>query len=164
MSQEMAVKVALDSMDRRLLGIIQEDCTLSVQQLGERVGLSANPCWRRLKRLEAEGVIRKRVALIDPEKVGLGLTAFVTIRTNRHDLAWLESFAAALARIPEIVEAHRMSGDVDYLLKIMVEDIAHYDGVYRRLITAVPGLSDVSSTFSMERLKSGTALDLTLLA
>ncbi len=151
-------------MDRRLLGIIQEDCTLSVQQLGERVGLSANPCWRRLKRLEAEGVIRKRVALIDPEKVGLGLTAFVTIRTNRHDLAWLESFAAALARIPEIVEAHRMSGDVDYLLKIMVEDIAHYDGVYRRLITAVPGLSDVSSTFSMERLKSGTALDLTLLA
>jgi Lrp/AsnC family transcriptional regulator len=151
-------------MDRRLLGIIQEDCTLSVQQLGERVGLSANPCWRRVKRLEAEGVIRKRVALIDPEKVGLGLTAFVTIRTNRHDLAWLESFAAALARIPEIVEAHRMSGDVDYLLKIMVEDIAHYDGVYRRLITAVPGLSDVSSTFSMERLKSGTALDLTLLA
>jgi Lrp/AsnC family transcriptional regulator len=160
----MAAKVTLDPIDRRLLGIIQEDCTLSVQQLGERVGLSANPCWRRVKRLEAEGVIRKRVALIDPEKVGLGLTAFVTIRTIRHDLAWLESFAAALARIPEIVEAHRMSGDVDYLLKIMVEDIAHYDGVYRRLITAVPGLSDVSSTFSMERLKSGTALDLTLLA
>jgi Lrp/AsnC family transcriptional regulator len=159
----MAHRPVLDSIDRRILGIIQQDCTLSVQQLAERVGLSANPCWRRLKRLESEGVIRARVAVLDPEALGLSLTAFVAIRTNRHEAAWLEAFAAAVARIPEIVDAHRMSGEVDYLLKILVADMAHYDRVYRRLIADVPGLIDVSSTFSMERLKSGAPIDVTAL-
>ncbi|MBV8684277.1 MAG: Lrp/AsnC family transcriptional regulator [Caulobacteraceae bacterium] len=159
----MAKIADLDSIDRKILGIIQEDCTLSVQQLAERVGLSANPCWRRVKRLEAEGVIRSRVAVLDPQALGLALTAFVAIRTNRHDADWLAAFAAAVARIPEIVEAHRMSGDVDYMLKVLVADIAHYDRVYRRLIAAVPGLIDVSSTFSMERLKSGPQVDVTAL-
>ncbi|HEY2048394.1 MAG TPA: Lrp/AsnC family transcriptional regulator [Caulobacteraceae bacterium] len=154
----------LDPIDRKILGIIQRDCTLSVQQLAERVGLSANPCWRRLKRLEAEGVIRARVAVLDPEALGLSLTAFVAIRTNRHEAAWLEAFAAAVGRIPEIVEAHRMSGEIDYLLKILVADMAHYDRVYRRLTADVPGLIDVSSTFSMERLKSGAPVDVSTLA
>jgi Lrp/AsnC family transcriptional regulator len=160
----MARKPEIDSIDRKILGIIQEDCTLSVQQLAERVGLSANPCWRRVKRLEAEGVIRKRVAILNAEVLGLAMTVFVSIRTSRHDVAWLETFAAAMSRIPEIVEAHRMSGDVDYLLKIVVEDVAHYDRVYRRLITIVPGLSDVSSAFSMESLKYGVAIDLSTIA
>lgn len=157
----MTKNVELDPIDRRLLGILQEDCTPTVQQLSERVDLSANPVWRRIKRLEAEGVIQRRVALVSQEAVGLPMTVFVSIKTNRHDLAWLDSLAAAMDRIPEIVEAHRMSGDIDYLLKILVQDVGHYDRVYRRLITAVPGLSDVSSSFSMERLKSTTAIDLT---
>jgi Lrp/AsnC family transcriptional regulator len=156
----MPEKPELDSIDRKILGIVQEDCTLSIQQLADHVGLSANPCWRRLKRLEAEGVIRGRVALLDPEALGLAMTVFVAIRTNRHDLAWLDTFAAAMGRIPEIVEAHRMSGEVDYLLKVLVADMAHYDQVYRRLIAAVPGMSDVSSSFSMERLKYGTQVPL----
>ena len=156
----MAASVDLDPIDRRLLGILQEDCSLTVQQISDAVGLSPNPVWRRIKRLESEGVIERRVALISPEAVGLPMTVFVSIKTSRHDVAWLDSLAAAMSRIPEIVEAHRMSGDIDYLLKILVRDVGHYDRVYRKLITAVPGLSDVSSSFSMERLKSTTAIDL----
>jgi Lrp/AsnC family transcriptional regulator len=159
----MAKIIDIDPIDRRILGIVQEDASLSIQQLAERVGLSANPCWRRLKRLEAEGVIRARVALVDQDAVDLPMSVFVFIRTNRHDVAWLDGFAAAVARIPEIVEAHRMSGDVDYLLKIIARDVAHYDRIYRKLITAAPGLSDVSSSFSMERLKATTRIDLTAL-
>lgn len=156
--------IELDPIDRRILGIVQEDATISIQQLAERVGLSANPCWRRLKRLEAGGVIRARVALVDQDAVDLPMTVFVAIRTNRHDVEWLEAFAAAVLRIPEILEAHRMSGDVDYLLKIIARDVAHYDRIYRKLITAAPGLSDVSSSFSMERLKSTTRIDLATVA
>ena len=154
----MSKNVQIDAIDRRILEIIQRDATYSIQDIGEHVGLSTNPCWRRIKRMEDAGIIERRVAILNPVKLGLGVTAFVSIRTNKHTPDWLASFAAGIRSIPEIIECHRMSGDVDYLLKIAVADIAHYDRIYQELIAAVPGLSDVSSTFSMERLKYGTAL------
>ena len=154
----MSKNVKIDTIDRRILEIIQRDATYSIQDIGEQVGLSTNPCWRRIKRMEDAGIIERRVAILNPVKLGLGVTAFVSIRTNKHTPDWLASFAAGILSIPEIIECHRMSGDVDYLLKIAVADIAHYDRIYQELIAAVPGLSDVSSTFSMERLKYGTAL------
>ena len=152
--------VETDDIDRRILNALQEDASRSIQEVADLVGLSSNPCWRRIRRLEHAGVIAKRVALIDPSKLGLGVTAFVTIRTSRHDAEWLDQFSSAVRTISEVVECHRMSGDVDYLLKVVVRDIAHYDHVYQRLIRKVSGLSDVSSTFSMERLKHDTAIDL----
>ncbi len=148
----------LDSIDCRILLLLQADATAPIQAIADAVGLTANPCWRRIKRLEDEGVIRARVAVLDAEKVGLGATAFVAIRTDKHSPDWLAAFARAVAAIPEIVECHRMSGDIDYLLKVAVADIAHYDRVYQRLITLAPGISDVSSTFSMERIKQSTVL------
>jgi Lrp/AsnC family transcriptional regulator len=148
----------LDPIDRKILHLIQRDASLSVQEIADQVGLSANPCWRRIKIMEASGLIERRVALVNAAKLGLGVTVFVTIRTDKHNPEWLASFAEGIAAIPEILECHRMSGDVDYLLKVVVADIAHYDRVYQALIAKVPGLSDVSSTFSMERLKDGTAL------
>ncbi len=149
----------IDRIDRRILAELQADSTLSVQELADRVGLTANPCWRRVKRLEEAGILAKRVALVDPAAVGLTTTVFVSIRTGRHDPEWLAAFARAINDIPEIVECHRMSGQVDYFLKIVLSSIAHYDEVYQRLITRVPGLVDVTSAFSMESLKYGTALD-----
>ena len=148
----------IDPIDRKILRLIQQDATLSIQAIGDHVGLSTNPCWRRIKRMEEEGLIERRVALVNPAKIGLGVTVFVTIRTDKHNPEWLSQFASGVQSIPEITECHRMSGDIDYMLKVMVSDIAHYDRVYQRLIANVPGLSDVSSTFSMERLKYGTAL------
>lgn len=133
---------------------------MPVQQIADQVGLSVNPCWRRIKLLEEGGVIERRVALVNAEAVGLGMTAFVSIRTNQHNQKWLEGFAKGVQKIPEIIECHRMSGDIDYLLKVVIRDIAHYDRVYQKLISEVHGLSDVSSTFSMERLKHGVKLDL----
>lgn len=158
----MAIFDEIDAIDARILGIIQDDATLSIQQIGDRVGLSTNPCWRRIKRMEDAAIIERRVAILDPAKIGLGVTAFVTIRTDKHNPEWLKLFAQGVRAIPEIIECHRMSGDVDYLLKIAVSDIAHYDRIYQQLISAVPGLADVSSTFSMERLKYGTALPVKL--
>lgn len=152
--------VELDSTDRKLLALLQEDASLSVQELAERVGLSANPCWRRIKRLEAERVIERRVALVDPVAVGLPVTVFVRINTGQHSAEWVMRFAAALDSIPEITECHRLSGDVDYLLKVLVADIADYDRVYNELIRRVPNLTDVSSMFSMETLKSTTRVPL----
>ncbi|MEM6627057.1 MAG: Lrp/AsnC family transcriptional regulator [Pseudomonadota bacterium] len=156
----MAKRVELDDIDRRILGIIQEDATRSIQDIADSVGLSSNPCWRRIRRMEEAGVIKKRVALVDSKALGLTATVFVAVRTNRHDKAWLADFAKGVRSLPEIVECHRMSGDVDYLLKVVVRDISHYDAVYQRLIAAVPGLGDVSSAFSMEPLKHSTAIDL----
>lgn len=153
----MTDKLQIDAIDRRILGILQSDATLSIHDIGEQVGLSTNPCWRRIKRMEDAGIIERRVAILNPTKLGLGVTAFVSIRTDKHTPEWLASFADGIRSIPEIIECHRMSGDVDYLLKIAVGDIAHYDRIYQQLIATVPGLSDVSSTFSMERLKYGTA-------
>jgi Lrp/AsnC family transcriptional regulator len=148
----------IDRIDRKILHLIQRDASLPVQEIADQVGLSANPCWRRIKMMEASGLIEGRVALVNAAKLGLGVTVFVTIRTDKHNPEWLDCFAQGIAAIPEILECHRMSGDIDYLLKVVVADIAHYDRVYQALIAAVPGLSDVSSTFSMEKLKAGTAL------
>lgn len=154
----MANESQIDTLDWAILRELQTDASLAIHEVGERVGLSHNACWRRIKRLEESGVIARRVALLDPEKVGLGTTVFVAIRTQRHDPQWLDAFSRAVAGIEEIAECHRMAGDVDYLLKLSVRDIAHYDRIYRKLIAAVPDLADVSSTFSMERMKASTAL------
>jgi len=150
----------LDTIDKKILGILQNDCTRPIKEIAADVGLSNNPCWRRIKRLEDNGVINRRAALIDPTKLGLGVTAFVTIRTDSHSTEWLTAFKKAVMNIPEIIACDRMTGDVDYLLRVLVHDIEHYDNVYQRLIKSVPGLSDVSSTFSMEKLKQGPAIDL----
>lgn len=148
----------IDSIDRKILDLLQVDATLSIQQIGDRVGLSINPCWRRINRLEKAGIISRRVALIDPVKVGLDVTVFVAISTTHHNIEWLKSFAEGIQKIPEILECHRMSGETDYLLKMAVRNIAHYDEVYQKLIATVPGINDVTSTFSMEKLKETTAL------
>ncbi len=149
--------ISIDAIDRKILTCLQRDATLPVAEIAERVGLSTTPCWRRIQRLERDGVIVGRVALLDPDKLNLGVTVFVHIRTAQHNAAWLEKFAAAVAAIPEIVELYRMSGDIDYLMRVVVPDIAGYDAIYQRLIAAVE-LSDVSSTFAMERIKHTTAL------
>ena len=148
----------MDSLDWSILSQLQADASLAVHEVGERVGLSHNACWRRIKRLEEAGVIARRVALLDPARIGLATTVFVAVKTNRHDPEWLEAFARGVALIDEVIECHRMAGDVDYLLKLVVRDIAHYDRIYRKLIAAVPDLADVSSSFSMERMKHTTAL------
>ena len=150
----------LDEIDRKILNLLQADVTMPVAAIAERVGLSATPCWRRIQKLEEAGVIRARVALLDPEKLNVGVTVMVAVRTSQHDLGWLEKFAAAVQDFPEVVEFYRMSGDVDYLLRIVVPDIAAYDAVYKRLIARVP-LSDVSSAFAMETIKYTTALPVT---
>lgn len=150
----------IDEIDRKILAILQADATVPVAAIAERVGLSATPCWRRIQKLEEAGVIRARVAVLDPDKLRVGVTVFVSVRTNQHDLGWLEKFAQAVHDFPEVVEFYRMSGDVDYLLRIVVPDIAAYDAVYKRLIARVP-LADVSSAFAMERIKYTTALPLT---
>ncbi len=152
--------LSYDRADRLILETLQSDASLSNTELAERVGLSANACWRRTRRLEEQGIIRKQVALLSQEKLNLKVTVFVGIRTNEHNERWLETFAEGVKAIPEVVEFYRMSGDTDYLLKIVAEDIADYDRVYKRLIS-VANLHDVSSSFAMERIKSSTALPLT---
>ena len=154
----MSMKVELDTKDWAILRLIQRDTTLSLQAIADQVGLSANPCWRRIKRMEESGVITRRVALLDPAKIGAATCVFVTIHTRRHDAEWLEAFQAAIDGIDEIMECHRMAGDIDYLLKLRVEDIAGYDRFYQRLIRRVPDLSDVTASFSMEELKATTEL------
>lgn len=151
--------VALDAHDRRILAALQRDATLSINALSEAVGLSPTPCWKRVKRLEEAGVITGRVALVDREAVGLGVTVFVAVRTAAHDEGWLETFAAGVRRIPEIVEFYRMSGEVDYLLKVVCADIADYDRIYKQLIR-VAKLHDVSSSFAMEQIKYTTEVPL----
>ena len=149
--------LVLDAIDRRILRELQKDATIAIADLALRVGLSQTPCWKRIKRLTDTGVILKRVALLDAAKLDLGLVVFVSVRTSRHDQAWLDDFAAAATSLPEVMEFYRLSGDTDYLMKVLVKDISAYDAFYRRLISAVP-LSDVSSAFAMEQIKSTTAL------
>lgn len=149
--------IVLDGIDRRILRELQRDSTIAIAELAQLVGLSQTPCWKRIKRLTDAGVITRRVALLDREKLDLGLVVFVSVRTSRHDQEWLDAFASAAASMPEVVEFYRLSGDTDYLLKVLVKDIAAYDAFYRRLIAAAP-LSDVSSAFAMEQIKSTTAL------
>ena len=146
-----------DTIDRRILRELQADATLPLAELAERIGLSQTPCWKRVKRLTDAGVIEKRVALLDREKLDLGLVVFVAVRTSRHDEDWLAAFARAAAALPEVLEFYRLSGETDYLLKVVVRDIAAYDGFYKRLIAAAP-LTDVSSSFAMEQIKYTTAL------
>ncbi|HEV2530993.1 Lrp/AsnC family transcriptional regulator [Phenylobacterium sp.] len=147
----------LDAIDRRILRELQADATIPLAEIAERIGLSQTPCWKRVKRLTDAGVIEKRVALLDRDKLDLGLVVFVAIRTSRHDQDWLDAFARAAAALPEVLEFYRLSGETDYLLKVVVRDIAAYDGFYKRLIAAAP-LTDVSSSFAMEQIKYTTAL------
>lgn len=147
----------IDEKDRQILRVVQKDATLSVDAMAERVNLSRNACWRRLRRLEADGFITGQVALLDAAKLDLGLTAFVLLRASDHTPDWLAKFDAAVRRFPEICSAHRMSGDLDYVLRVRVKDVADYDRFYKALTAAVP-LRDISASFVMEDIKDTTAL------
>jgi Lrp/AsnC family transcriptional regulator len=147
----------IDEIDRRILAELQRDGTLSIDQLSERVSLSRNACWRRVKRLEDDGVITGRVALVDAEKLGLGLSVFIIIRTTNHDPEWLAKFRAAVTSFPEITGVYRISGDLDYVLRARVADVKAYDRLYQRLIAKAP-LSDVSASFVMEEIKETTVV------
>jgi len=149
----------MDRIDRKILACLQRDAGLSVAEVAAAVGLSTTPCWRRIQKLEEAGVIAARVALLDRARLNLGVTVFVRLKTSQHNFEWLEAFSAAVARMDEVVEFYRMSGDIDYLLKIVVPDIASYDEVYKRLIRAAD-FSDVSSSFALEEIKFTTALPL----
>ena len=149
----------MDATDRQILACLQEDATMPVAEIARRVGLSSTPCWRRIQKLEEAKVIRARVALLDSKRVNVGTTAFVSVRTNQHSVEWLERFAAVVREMPEVVEFYRMSGAVDYLLRVVVPDIEAYDRFYKRLIARIE-LSDVSSSFAMEQIKYTTALPL----
>jgi Lrp/AsnC family transcriptional regulator len=147
----------MDAIDRKILAVLQENAALSVAEIGSRVGLSSTPCWKRIQRLEAEGVIQRRVALVDQDRIGLGVTVFVSIETGDHSQDWLARFAQVVGAMPEVMEFYRMAGDVDYMLRVVVADIAGYDAFYKRLIAALP-LKNVTSRFAMEKIKSTTAL------
>jgi Lrp/AsnC family transcriptional regulator len=147
----------LDKIDRKILALLQKDATTPVAEIGRKVGLSTTPCWRRIQKMEEDGVIKARVAVLDPVKVNAGVTVFVSIRTNEHNEAWMRKFSAVVDDFTEVVEFYRMSGETDYLLRVVVSDIDDYDRVYKQLIRAVP-LYDVSSSFAMEQIKYSTAL------
>jgi Lrp/AsnC family transcriptional regulator len=149
----------MDAIDRKILALLQEDAETPLAVLAQKVNLSPTPCWRRIQKLRSAGVIRKQVALCDPAALNVGVTVFVAVRTSQHTQAWLERFARGVRLIPEVVEFYRMSGEVDYLLRVVVPDIAAYDKVYKQLIR-VADLHDVSSSFAMEQMKYTTALPL----
>ena len=149
----------MDRLDRKILRILQEDSTLAVADLAKKVGLSTTPCWRRIQKLEEDGVILRRVALLDPKSVNTKVTVFVSIVTNQHSEEWLRRFAELIREFPEVVEFYRMSGQVDYLLRVVVPDIEAYDAFYKRLISKIE-ISDVSSAFAMEQIKFTTELPL----
>ncbi len=150
----------MDAIDIKILMLLQEDASISIAELAQKVNLSQTPCWKRVQRLEASGVIQKRVALVDPEKVGLGLTVFVSIETADHSGQWLQRFAEFVSAMPEVMEFYRMAGDVDYMLRVAVHDMAAFDDFYKRLIETIP-LKNVTSRFAMQRVKSTTAYALT---
>jgi Lrp/AsnC family transcriptional regulator len=149
----------MDEIDRKLIALLQEDATLSIAQMADKVGLSPTPCWKRIQKLEASGVITQRVALIDPDKIGMGLTVFVAIEAGDHTPDWLARFAAGITAMPEVMEVYRMAGEVDYMLRVAVADMAEYDTFYKRLIAVAP-LKNVTSRFAMERIKHITAYPL----
>jgi Lrp/AsnC family transcriptional regulator len=149
----------MDDIDRKILDLLQRDATLSIAEIGERVGLSQTPCWKRIQRLEATGVIQKRVALLSAQKLGLGLTVFVSIEAGDHSEEWLARFTALVSAMPEVLEFYRMAGEVDYMLRVVVADMQAYDAFYKRLIAAV-SLKDVTSRFAMEQVKATTVLPL----
>ncbi len=147
----------LDAIDRKILTVLQEDASLSVAEIGDRVGLSSTPCWKRIQRLEADGIILRRVALVDQNKIGLGISVFVSVESGDHSDVWLKKFADAISAMPEVMEFYRMAGDVDYMLRVVVADMASYDLFYKKLISSV-ALKNVTSRFAMEKIKSVTAL------
>ena len=148
-----------DETDRRILACLQEDAAQPVADVARRIGLSSTPCWRRIQKLDEAGVIRGRVALLDSAKLNVGVTVFVSVKTTQHNAAWLERFAEAVTEFPEVMELYRMSGEVDYLLRVVVPDVAAYDRFYKRLIDQTT-LADVSSSFAMEQIKYTTSLPL----
>jgi Lrp/AsnC family transcriptional regulator len=147
----------IDAIDRKILRVLQEDASLSVAEIGERVGLSSTPCWKRIQRMEAENIITGKVALVDQNKIGLGLSVFVSVESGDHSDEWLKRFATAVSAMPEVMEFYRMAGDVDYMLRVVVADMLSYDIFYKKLIGAV-ALKNVTSRFAMEKIKSVTAL------
>ncbi|MDJ0931352.1 Lrp/AsnC family transcriptional regulator [Breoghania sp.] len=149
----------IDKVDRRILSILQIDATVPVAEIGRRVGLSTTPCWRRIQKLEEDGVIKKRVVLLDETKVNAKVTAFVAITTNQHTDDWLRKFADVIREFPEVVEFYRMAGSVDYLLRVVVPDIEAYDAFYKKLIAKID-IADVSTTFAMEQIKNTSELSL----
>jgi len=149
----------MDATDRQILALLQEDTTMPLAEIARKVGLSSTPCWRRIQKLEETKVIRKRVALLDGEKINAGVNVFVSIRTSHHNAEWLSRFADIVNKMPEVVEFYRMSGEIDYLLRVTIPDIAAYDAFYKRLIADID-LDDVSSSFAMEQIKYTTALPL----
>jgi Lrp/AsnC family transcriptional regulator len=149
----------MDEIDRKLLAILQDDANLSIAQMAEQVGLSPTPCWKRIQKLEATGVITRRVALVDPEQVGIRLAAFVAVQAGEHTVEWMRQFATGVAAMPEVMEVYRMAGETDYMLRVAVADMAAFDGFYKRLIAVAP-LKNVTSTFAMERMKHTTAYPL----
>jgi Lrp/AsnC family transcriptional regulator len=146
----------MDAIDRKILNFLQQDSNIAIADLAKAVGLSPTPCWKRVQKLENAGVILGRVALVDPHKIGLALTVFVSIETEDHSQPWLARFAAAVSAMPEVMDIYRMAGDVDYLLRVVVADTGAYDAFYQRLIAAVP-LKKVTSRFAMERVKASSA-------
>jgi Lrp/AsnC family transcriptional regulator len=153
----MAQRPDLDATDKAILALLQRDASLPLAEIAAAVGLTTSPCWKRIRRLEDTGVIRGRIAVVDAARVGLPLTAFVSVETADHSAAWMERFAAAIEALPEVLEVWRMAGDVDYVLRVVVPDMAAYDAFYRRLVAAAP-LKNVTSRFAMEQVKGGTPL------
>lgn len=149
----------MDKKDIEILSLLQKDASIALADLAKAVNLSSTPCWRRVQKLHDEGIIKQQVVLCDPQRLNLGLTAFVALKTSTHTEEWMHRFISGARDIPEIVEIYRMSGDIDYLLKVLVPDIAGYDKVYKKLVK-VAELQDVSSSFAMEVVKSTTALPL----
>lgn len=149
----------MDRLDKKILRLLQEDSTLAVADVAKKVGLSTTPCWRRIQKLEEEGVIQRRVAILDPVKINARVTVFISIRTASHSVEWLKRFSEVVQEFPEVVEFYRMSGDVDYLIRVAVPDIAAYDAFYKRLIAKIE-IRDVSSAFAMEQIKYTTELPL----
>lgn len=148
----------IDSVDRKILKLLQNDATLSLSDIAEAVNLTTTPCWKRLKKLEESGVIGKRVALLDPEKLALSFTAFVMIKTSNHSNQWYEEFVSTVSDFPEVMEFYRMAGEYDYMMKVQVKDMKCFDAFYKKLVNSVEGISNVTSTFAMEPLKYTTAL------
>jgi Lrp/AsnC family transcriptional regulator len=158
----MAGKISLDSFDRKILECLQTEADMPLAEIAKKVGLSTTPCWRRIKRLQDEGIVRARVAILDRKAVNAGVTVFVAVRTAQHNAAWLARFAKAVASFPEVMDCYRMSGEIDYLIRLALPDIEAYDAFYKRLIARVE-LSDVTSMFAMEEIKSTTRLPLSYL-
>jgi len=154
----MTASAELDRIDREILRLIMQDATRSLAEIAQEVGLTATPCWKRIRRMEEAGIITGRVALVDGAKVGLPISVFVAVETGDHSAEWISRFAAVVASLPEIVECWRLGGDVDYLLRVVVPDMQGYDAFYRRFVAAVPALRKVTGRFAMERVKGTTAL------